>query len=369
MKKTILIVLSLLLLSGCWDERQFKNVKLVLTMGFDKGENGGILETVSIPTAQRSSEGLGKEKVQIVSSEAATPYEARSKINSKISNSFDPSKVKMLIIGEELAKENIYGILDEFYRNPNNNLNAYAALAKGKAQDIISYQDESIDRISDHISGIINGAVTATHAPGENIQLICAELFEPGEDFVLPLLTLENDGVVFSGLGLFHDTYYTGEDLSPEEGTILMLLEGIKGRVARITKKISEEHEIELMNYITVSVMKLNRDLKIKTKGDQISVLLDLSLKVRIIEYPFDHLTQKGKKQELAKKLSDALTKDAEQVIKKIQEANSDVLSIGRKVHAYHPDIYKKLDWNEAYPEITITPKVEVDIFQHGVIN
>ena len=73
MKKVLVVVISLLLLTGCWDERQFKNVKLVLTIGFDKGEDGGITETVSIPTIKRSAEGGSEENVQIITTEASTP--------------------------------------------------------------------------------------------------------------------------------------------------------------------------------------------------------------------------------------------------------------------------------------------------------
>ncbi|RWZ55307.1 Ger(x)C family spore germination protein [Halobacillus fulvus] len=371
MKKLILVLSTLLLLTGCWDERQFKNIKLVLTLGYDQGENGGIIETVSIPTIQRSSEGPGPESVQVISTDAVTPRDARDKVDQSISNTFDPAKVKVVVIGEDLAKENIYPTLDEFYRNPNNNLNAHLALARGKAEDILNFNSQSPTRISDYISGILEGAVAATHATGENLQLVCAELIEPGEDFSIPMLKIDEEQSVikFDGMGLFHEDHYTGIDIPADQTTLFMLMQGKKGRVARLTKKVSDKHENEQMNYVTVNVMNQKQKLKIKAEGETVSADLKVDLKVRVVEYPADHLAESATVKELNQKLSEILTKEAEEIIKIMQEANSDIWAIGRQVKAYHPEVHKKLDWIEAYPEIEITPNVDVEILQHGIIN
>ncbi|MBA2174659.1 Ger(x)C family spore germination protein [Halobacillus locisalis] len=370
MKKGLMVIISLVLLTGCWDERQFKNVKLVLTMGFDKGEDGGITETVSIPTIKRSAEGGSEEKVQIISTEARTPLEARNNTDLMVSESFDPAKLRVLVIGEELAKDNIYSVLDEFYRNPTNNLNAHIAIARGSASEVLTYQNTSDTRISKYISGLLQGAVATTHATGENIQLICAELFEEGEDFSLPIIEVDEEKQLlrFGGMALFHDDSYTGMDITANESIVFMLLQGLKGKSARLTHKVSDQHENERYNHVTTNVLKLKNDIDIKPEGDTVSVEVNLALKVRVVEYPADHLQEKKTIDELNVTLSEEVTKDAEKIVAKMQEANSDIWGIGRQVKAYHPEVYKKLKWSETFPEIDITPKVKVEIVQHGII-
>lgn len=372
MRKFSLALLCLLLvLTGCWDERQFKNVKLVLTMGFDEGEDGKLIETVSIPTISRATEGKTEERVQVLSTEANTPLEARDFTDQSISESFDPAKVRVVVVGEELAKGNIYSVLDEFYRNPTNNLNAHIAIAKGTASDVLSYQNIGDTRISEYISGLLDGAIASTHTTGENIQLICAELFEPGEDFSLPLLAVDEEKqlIKFAGMGLFHGHKYSGVDIPVGQTTLYMLLQGVKGKSAHLTKKVTDKYEDERYNYATVNVMNYKRKTNLSVKGDSVSVNIDLSLKVRVVEYPSDHLEQKKTIENLDKRLSETLTKEAEEIIALMQEANSDIWGIGRQVKAYHPDVYKNLDWAETFPNIEITPKVKVNIMQHGIIN
>ncbi|RDY70262.1 Ger(x)C family spore germination protein [Halobacillus trueperi] len=373
MKKYLIAgIVSLLFLTGCWDERQFKNVKLVLSLGFDQGEEGQIIQTVSIPSVSRATEGPGSESLQILSTSAHTPLQARGKIDRMIPESYDPAKVKVIVLGEDLAKQDIYPILDDMYRNPRSNLNAYLAVVEeGTAQDVISMNHTGATRISNYISGLLEAAVSSTHATGENLQLLCAELLEPGIDFSIPLLKIEDDGnlLTFSGMGLFHDKTYTGEKIGAEQTTLYMLLQGEKGRVARLTKKIDDHGKDEILDYITVSVAENDRKMKIENKDGEIAVTINLDMKVKIVEYPSDHLYVKGRIEEIGKKLSEKLTDESVDIISQVQEANSDVFGIGRRVKAYHPEVWKELDWREEFPEISIEPKVKVEIIQHGIIN
>ncbi|MYL72127.1 Ger(x)C family spore germination protein [Halobacillus litoralis] len=373
MRRYLIVVMTgLLFLTGCWDEKQFKNVKLVLSLGFDQGDEGQIIQTVSIPTVNRATEGPGSESLQILSTSAQTPLQARNKIDLMISESYDPSKVKVVVLGEDLAKKNIYPILDDMYRNSRSNLNAYLAVVEeGTAQDVISMNHAGATRISNYVSGLLEAAVSSTHATGENLQLLCAELLEPGIDFSVPMLKIEDEGnlLTFSGMGLFHDKAYTGEKIDAEQTTLFMLLEGVKGRVARLTEKIDDNKKEEILDYVTVNVAENDRKMKIENKDGEISVTINLDMKVKIVEYPSDHLYVKGRVEEIGKKLSETLTEDSVDIIAQLQEANSDIFGIGRRVKAYHPDVWKKIKWEEEYPEISIKPSVKVEVIQHGIIN
>ncbi|MCA0983973.1 Ger(x)C family spore germination protein [Halobacillus yeomjeoni] len=369
LKKALLCIMIATLLTGCWDERNFKNTKLILSMGFDKGEDEDLIETVSIASVEKAAMGPIEENIQVISTGAMNVTDGRNKIDYTIPESFDPSKVKVVLIGKELAKGDIYQVLDKFYREPKSNLNATLALADSSAKDVLSFKTEEFKRVSKFIGGIIEGAIASTHASGENLQLICEELFEPGVDFTLPIIKAdyENGVIKFDGLALFHDDHYTEKNIQPEDTTLLMLLLDKKGKIARITRKISEEEEGN--GNVSVNVMKHNRNIKLNEKGGELTADLDLSLKVRIMEYPKNHLSEKKTIEMLNKELSELLTKDAERLVEQLKEANSDVFALGRRAHAYHPEFYKKVDWDEYYPTMEITPKVKVKIQQYGVVN
>ncbi|MFG6149614.1 Ger(x)C family spore germination protein [Halobacillus sp. B23F22_1] len=373
MKRLCLIFLvSILTLTGCWDQRQFKNVKLALSIGIDQGSNGEIVKTVSVPTVSGGGEGGEiSETIQILSTEGHTMLDAREKIDRMLDQSFNPSKMKVVILGEDIAKKDIYPVLDSYYRNPNSNLNAHLAIVEGEAKDVLSFKGAGEARISEYLKGILNGATAASRTTGENLQMICAELVEEGEDFTVPLMKLdeENNTIKFNGLGLMSGESYSGVKLSPEQAPLLMLMMGYKGRVAQLTKKVNEHQKEKILDYITVEVMKYENDLKIHPSEDEVRVDIQLDLDVRVVEYPHDHLVSEKVIDELNSKLKETLTNEAEEIFTVLQEANSDVFSIGRKIQAYHPKVWEKIDWKEKYPEVQFNPEINVKIQQHGIVN
>ena len=66
MKGIVILFLPfcLLLLSGCWDQKELNDIVLIDGVGIDKGKDGKIEVTVSfvIPQAQTASGGGGRRK-------------------------------------------------------------------------------------------------------------------------------------------------------------------------------------------------------------------------------------------------------------------------------------------------------------------
>lgn len=52
-----------------------------------------------------------------------------------------------------------------------------------------------------------------------------------------------------------------------------------------------------------------------------------------------------------------------------MQEANSDVFCIGRRVNSYYYNEWKAMEWKKIYPKIPIETKVTVKIVSQGLTN
>jgi len=88
--------------------------------------------TTSIPISQ------DKQKSSIIlGTTGRTPRDTRIKIDRKISDTLNVSKNTVVLIGEDLAKQDIYNILDVFYRNAKGSLNARLAVTEEKASKTI----------------------------------------------------------------------------------------------------------------------------------------------------------------------------------------------------------------------------------------
>lgn len=123
-------------------------------------------------------------------------------------------------------------------------------------------------------------------------------------------------------------------------------------------------------NYITIQVTDVKRDIEILNPDHRnLTYSLKFEFNTSVLEYPKDNLDTDKKIKMLNKRLSTILTKEAEKIVATLQEANSDVLSLGRKYRVRHYDEYMKMNWVTDYPNVKIIPKVKVNITQTGIIS
>jgi spore germination protein KC len=363
---THLVMLStiLFLLTGCWDQNLLKETTLVKSLGFDQANE----DQITVTGISRNLPGAADEGIQIFSTVGFTPRQARLNLERKVSERIDVTSLKTLLIGEELARKPIYPLLDVFYRDPRNALHAKLAVVEGRAQDLLMKRYPDKPNVIDYVLEMITSAERTTVIPQTNIQFVCPIMFDPGQDFLLPYLKHGETEIELQGLAMFNGQQFTGT-LNAFESTMFLLLHDQKATKAPMSVKIfDQENEIE--NYVTIDIKKLKRKLRVQPeKKSKVKVEIELFLKVEIDEYPPDHVLGSKHISEFAKRVSQALTKDAERVMRKMQEANCDGLGIGRRLIAFHSDYWNQLTWKDVYPTIDIAPKVHVEILQSGIIH
>ncbi|WP_312473288.1 Ger(x)C family spore germination protein [Neobacillus sp.] len=369
--KYLLVLLCLLFLSGCWDQNPLKEASLAMASSSDLTSDGKLLYAASFPRSTQGGKGGSQQQiVEIVSAIANTPREAQIKIDSKISGTFDSSKLRVLLIGEALAKQDINSFLDVLYRNPKTALGARPAVVEGMAIDLINLKLIGGEEISKYLINSMKSLQDLTIVNRENIESIFAKMLDPGQDFLIPYIKLDKSKSRASvkGLAMFHGNKYSGKHLTVDQSIMYLLMENEKGKMARFTKKVNSSTRPFMNNYITVDVKKMKRKLEVEVKkSGEINAHIHLNLKMDVIEYPHNRLASEEEIQKLNEMLSKELTNEAKTVIKKIQEANCDGLGIGRRIIAFYPDKWKKLNWEEDYPKIQIIPSVHVEIISHGI--
>lgn len=370
MSKVLLLAgLCVSLLTGCWDQNMLKDVKLVMTTGFDLTSDGKVMSTITIPSFKGGGEGTKETVSHVVSGKGDTSRDVRKEINLKISGEFNASKLIVLLLGEEYAKQDIYSGLDVFYRDPRGSLVANAAVVKGQAADLLNLPLKEKSSMSEYLNGVFESAQANTVIPRQTRPMF-SDFFDPGTDIILPLIEAQEKEAQIIGLAMFNGRQYTGHYLTLQESTLYMLMANHKSKKAWIKVKVDENRVPQRKNFIYINVLKSKRELKVTAQNpDHISVNLRLDLKVEILEYSEDHLESEGKINDLNNKISQEMTKKANQIIKKMQKANSDSLSIGRQIIAFHHDTWEKINWKEEYPNVNFEVKVDAKITKHGIFN
>ncbi|WP_338752327.1 Ger(x)C family spore germination protein [Bacillus sp. FJAT-52991] len=364
------VMVVFLLMTGCWDQDLLKNARLLYGGGFDLAPNGKILSTFvirDIPASEQQS-----PKNELISTVGNTPRENRQKADEQVSRNLRTYKNRVILIGEELAKQDVHQLLDIFYRDPESALNARIGVAQGKAKDIFSLEKVGDVLIAEEVDELIKSKEETTTVPKVTIETIYPVMMDPGEDFVLPYIRKKGKRVDVSRIAMFHKYQFTGT-LSPDQSTMYLLLKNEKQKSAGFTQKINNgKDQKNTYNFMTFNVEKSKRKMKVLIQPNgQIKVKLDLKLKVGILEYPRDLLSEKKTVDRLNQLLSKEMTDLANKTLEKMQKARCDGLGIGRQLTAFHPDIWKKQkdEWGNNYQKVHFDPKVQVEITEKGILN
>ncbi len=357
-------------MTGCWDQDLLKDARLIYGGGVDLEPNGKILSTYvirDVPVSEQQS-----PKNELIFTVGSTPRETRHRADERISRNLRAYRNRIIVIGEEMAKQDIHQLLDIFYRDPKSAFNARIGVAKGRAEDIFSLKKVGNVLIEEEIDELIKSKEQTTTVPKVTVETIFPVMMDPGEDFVLPYIMENGKRVDVSHSAMFHKYQFTGI-LSQDESTMYLLLKDKKGKSATFTQKISsEKDQKKVYNFMTFNVEKSKRKRKVLIQPDgQITVRLDLKWKVSVLEYPNDLLNDKKTVARLNKLLSKEMTDLANKTLKKMQKARCDGLGIGRQLIAFHPDTWKKQkeDWGSNYQKVHFVPKIQVEIIKKGIIN
>lgn len=346
--------------------------KLITAGGIDYTKDGKVVTTASVPQQVAGRPGSSTVINQVISTEGHTARQSRLKLDRKVSERLDASKNQVLVLGEDVAKKDIYPILDVFYRDPKSALNAKLVVSKGKASEVISTKyikkQQSIG-IGEHLKELIKSAEEGATVPIESIQTICPLMFDPGQDFALPYLEPQEKEVKVSGVALFHNHKMVGT-LAEPLSVVYNMLTGEDAPISMsTTKKISSNHKERLLNYATIKVEQNQRNFNVKVSSSgRISASIKLKTKVVVTEYPLDNFGTPSEIKKLENELSKTLTKDAQEIIDRLQKMNSDPFGVGRQLMAFHNPTWKKLNWSEEYPKINFTSNVDVQIIGNGII-
>src|SRR5699024_9952650 len=141
--KSILLLFSYVLLTGCWYERLLKDHILILSVGYDLDDEKLLMKTVTFPNQTKSGEQGGEPaETETITVKGNTVKDAEIITEQYAPETFDRSKAKVLLIGEDLAKSGMFPTLDSVYRDLRAPLSAKLAIVEGEAKDALEITEK-----------------------------------------------------------------------------------------------------------------------------------------------------------------------------------------------------------------------------------
>ncbi|MEF2968319.1 Ger(x)C family spore germination protein [Paenibacillus sp. M1] len=391
MKKGLTLMMMMiclsLFLSGCWSRRELNELAVASAIGIDKvGNRYQVSVQIVVPNEVASKKGGGYETpVAVYTTTAKTMAEAIRKMTTISPRKVYLAQLRVIVIGEELAREGISSALDFLIRDHEvREEDLFTLVGKeGSAGDIVKVLTH-MDKIpADRIRGGLR-TLDKYWAPTSVIKL---------DEISYDLLTHERQlavtGTDIKG-GKTGDEGTKKNVESVESPAILQFAETAVFRDDKLIGWLNEK-ESKGYNYITDRVEKtaghfacpgggtLAVDvIRTKTKiighfrNGKPSIEVDLRMEENVadVECTLD-LTDPKTVDTLQEKGEAELQDIIKTALDKAQhEFKSDIFGFGEALHRSDPVAWRKIrkNWDEVYPDIPVKVETKVFIRNMGTI-
>jgi spore germination protein KC len=362
----LILLLSLILLTGCWDRIEINDLAFVSGSAFDK-EKEHYRVTVQFPLVSQlggsgggGGGGTGGEKSWFLdSSTGTTILEAYQEQQKSISRKLYFAHRQVVLIGEEMAQSGIAPILDIVARMPENRLTAFVIITKGPARNILN-AEATVERIPAEMlreltisfmenTRMVKHVIDYMRSEGIDMAIPAAELVKtnPGPEGEA------KTSIKISSLAVFNKNKLAGF-LTEEETkgalwamgktTILPTIDvpAPKGKGGKIAVQF-QERDVSIEPVMAGE--NITMKIRIKAVG---SVIENESAFVLSNEHNLILLEQAVNKE---------LKSIIEKSIKALQEKyHSDPIGFGDTIYRSDPKKWHKLrkEWGRKYPEVEV---------------
>ncbi|MGM0828851.1 MAG: Ger(x)C family spore germination protein [Bacillota bacterium] len=357
MRKIPVIFIAMFLLAGCWDQNQLNDNRLVNGISFDKAEESDqILGTVRAINIRSAGGGKFEVKDEFYETENETVTQLAIDLQNKVSGNMDVGKAFVIIVGEELAQtKGITSLVEPILRSTRGYISSRIVISEGKGNEILSLKlDDS--PIVFEVDNLLTGGTKETSIPKETTFTIWNDISDTTKDVFLPYIKKDNqDKVMLAGSALFNGDKFTGDTLTPSQTSLLLILRNELENRALFSIK-SEE----LSQPFTIAINNAKTKMDVKKKNGKVTCTITADLQARIQSYYEENPSEDLKN--LNTLASKKLTKKAKELTDLLIKANSDALGIAKELSTKHPESWNAEAWKQDYQQVTIKPKVNVEI-------
>lgn len=387
------LLLSLLLLGGCWSSHETNNLAIINALGIDRGKDGNYIVTMitirpealfSINKSGSNTVGTNTETPQLMTTASGvTLYDAIQKIANSVPKRLIWTTMDFVVFGEDIAREGLEPVLDMMIRGAEFRPNNKFLVTKGSAHEIMKQKPQlentfgaelfnlkeyarlnttpyvaDLVEFSDAIVNDTNDPLTAqlSVAPAYGTENKEIGLEKQGRDSL---------GLNLSGLAVFKKDQLVGW-LNNKEARGISLLRGDEHTGISIIPCP------ENVGKISIEITDSNSQLKPKIVNgkQQMDVNLNIDATLREITCPnidldveqFDKLNQLLE-QEITQQITSALNKAQ-------KEWQADIVGFGEAFYKKYPQAWKQLapTWSDGgLKDLEVNLNIRANIYRFGL--
>ena len=365
----VLIVLTCMMLSGCWNYREIDQLSIVAGLCVDKkGENQ---YEFTVELIKISGENQTAPRSQILSMTGETMFDAARNIISTSGQKLYWSHANILIVSEEIAKEGIATILDWYLRDAETRPDIPIAIASTeRAKDIFLMPEQDGDIISNRLSDTIKNHKGYPNFPPVEMWEFANHLGTEGVSAFTPRVVMvsSDKGLppMVDGSAIFHHDKLAGYLSGLETKYALFVRDDIRGGI------LVEEVEMDdKIGKVSLEIFDSKTSVKPTISGNDITMDIKVETVVAIGEImgDIDFIDEPGRSI-LEKEAEESLRENIIAVIKKVQEEYAcDIFAFGDEVYKSYPKVWDKIkgNWQNIFPDVQVSVTCDILIENSGL--
>jgi spore germination protein KC len=365
--KTVFLILMLIcssiVFTGCWNYREVEQLAIAAGVAVDKNEDGTI--HITIEAVNIAGDGQVAYEPVYIEEDGRTFFEAARSAIAQEGKKIYWSHAKVVIVSQEIAKEDIVKYLDFLFRDAEAREDTWLLVSTEKtAKEILEGKGMLKAIVSFQIDDTMRSQKSISKFPFIELFEFFDRLFYKQVSPILPIISLteQNDKKTpqIGGTAIFKGAKMIGNIDENHTKCMLWLRDEFKGGLKIIEDVAGTGENVTLEIFDSKSkITPVLEDVILKMKVD-----IEMDVSIGEIAGTTDFISKSGQE-----KLKKAAEEQIEKDIKKMysiarDQYNADVFGFGRRVEMKMPEVWSQIknNWDELFAELELDVNVNVAI-------
>ncbi|MDN5331334.1 MAG: spore germination protein [Tepidanaerobacteraceae bacterium] len=360
-----LLSIAIFAVSGCWDMVDIDRRFFVGNIGIDKAAVDDKLKVeFTMPIVRKISGeggqggGGGGSTIASVSTVADSIHAAARQMSHRLSRRLFFEHTRVILIGEEAARDGIEGVVNFLSRNTEINRRGRIMVVKGKAEDALKVKNEYETLHAMYIANIFENWMFCSKFIEITIDDFMKSVYSTKGNVLLSRLTPGKMDVSIGGAAVIKNYKLVGWLDENETLGVNFVLGKVRGGDLTF-KQPGEDYPV------VMSIIQISTKMELVEAGTYPKFKISPRIVADIVETPVDAKIDGDKLKSLEKDLEEKVNQIILKGVKKLQkEFQVDVLGFGEYLYKYRPDIweYYREDWENIFPDVEVVVDTKATI-------
>lgn len=366
MRKVAILLLLLPLLTGCWDRLPLRKLQFVELAGLDWNNMNREVELNYVITNIKSTgPGSGEPVSETVVLRGPNVVEAISQGEYIDQAPFLGISTGIYLMSESFVKNDPISQLNFLLHAPYSSINTPVVIFKGDLATFLKTTPKQNGNFAGNFVSFNKALEKDSIIPSVTMMQFIQSKEEQLANLAIPVMKQKEEGVELDGALLFNHGKNTEVELNKEQLRMLMILTGKergRQRYSGKLEKVSEEKNAYRSYSFSLKKGTLTMRVISQSKRPP-KVELNVNIDIYVVDLGKAYHQYDAKYvNKIEKILGKQLEKEALETIQIMQKGNCDLIGIGERMKAFHPKIWRNINWEEDYPKMNIKPHFKVHI-------